>query len=317
MSRPCYPHHLLGYVLSLPERVLRYGLMLVGLVAKSLLWLLPGPIREGRFYRLAVERQIKILTDDVGRAGAFKGAQEVDGEAATRMAVGGAVDNLVMVGLHASPMWILLAAADVSKGARAYVHELGAELKRAGVMAAGSRLDSVEDVLGGLERLSTRLSDTVDMPPLSVGAMKETLLGVTREMREGGDALRRTADVDALASDLTELARQANHSLLETTGAIALGSLQGAGRIVRGSIVGAEATVRFFTRVVWSDVLGDYGRSMQKIYRRGFYGGVRGFLRPQAKSGRALFAYDLLSWTETALSFGHWRAAPWATPERR
>lgn len=310
-KRPLYPHHLVAFCLSIPERLVRFVAMSAGLLVKGVTWLLPKPVREGKFYKLAVERQIKMLTDDVGLAAAFPGAEGLDSEKATRMAVGGAVDNIVMVGLHASPMWILLAASDVSKGAKAYMADLGKELREAGVMAEGSRFDSLEDVLGGLARLSDQLSDTVDMPPLSVDAMKETLGGLKDEMEAGGTALLKTADVDGLAEEITSLARDADHSLLETTGAVAIGSLKGAGNIIRGSLIGAGATVKFVSRIVWDDVLGDYGRSIQKMYRRGFYGGVRGFLRPQARSMRALFSYRLLSWTELVLSLGLWRKAPW------
>ena len=285
--------------------------MLLGLVAMGLTKLLPGPIREGKFYKLAVERQIKMLTDDVGLARLFPGHAAVDGKSATRMAVGGAVDNLMVIGMHASPMWILLAASDVSKGAQGFLRALAAELKAAGVMQEGSRLDSLDDVLSGLHRLSDRLSDTVDMPPLSLADMQATVATLGKEMKSGGEAVLRTADLDGIARDLTKLAKDADHSLLETTGALALGTMRTAGNVLRGGVVTAGATARFVGQVVWRDVLGDYGRTLQKIYRRGFYGSVRGFLRPQARSYRSLFAYRLLSFTELALSLGRWRRAPW------
>lgn len=310
-TRPRLPHHLLAYAVSLPERLLRFIAMCLGLILKSLMWLLPKPIREGKFYKLAVERQIKMLTDDVGQAQMFKGQEAVTGEQATRMAIGGAVDNLMMIGLHASPMWILFAASDISKGAQAYVKEIGKELKDAGVMAEGSRVDSVEDLIGGIARLSDRLADTVDMPPLSVDAMKETVNGIRDEMHAGGRAMLDTADLDGLANNIRELAEDADHSLLETTGAVATGSLRGAGNIIKGGLIGAGATVKFAGRIIWDDVLGDYGRSIQKMYRRGFYGAVRGFVRPQSRSLHRLFAYPFLTFTEIALSLGRWRKAAW------
>ena len=92
-KRPLHLHHLLAFVLSLPERLLRWIATLVGLIGHALTRLLPRPIREGKFYRLAVERQIKMLTDDVGMAGLFPGAKALDADSAKRMAVGGAVDN--------------------------------------------------------------------------------------------------------------------------------------------------------------------------------------------------------------------------------
>jgi len=311
MRRPRLPHHLLAYLLSLPERCVRLLATGVGLTLLGATRVLPRPIREGRFYRLAVERQIRMLTDDVGLAGVFPGQAGTDAKSATRMAVGGAVDNLIMIGMHASPMWILLAATDVSKGAQAYMKVLAEELKEAGVMAEGSRLDNMDDLLGGLNRLSTRLADSVDMPPLSIEDMKKTLSGLGEEMKSGGTSLLQVADVDGLASDMAELASGANHSLLETTGAVALGTMKGAGNVLKGGLVGAGATVMFVGNVVWNDVLGDYGRTIQRIYRRGFYGSVRTFLRPQSRSARNLLAYRFLSVTGLLLSFGRWRTAPW------
>jgi hypothetical protein len=316
VARPASPQHALAYALSLPERVLRLLVTLFGLLGHAATRLLPAPIREGRFYKLAVERQIKMLTDDVGMAGLFPGQKALDSDTARRMAVGGAVDNLMMVGLHASPLWILLAASDVSRGAQAYMRELARDLKQAGVMEEGSRLDSLDDVLTGLHRLSDRLSDTVDMPPLSLAAMKQTLDGIGADLKSQGAALAHAADVDGLAEELTSLAREAKHSLLETTGAVALGTMRSAGNVLKGGIVGAGSTARFVGRVVWHDVLGDYGRTIRRIYRRGFYGSVRSFLRPQARSYRNLFAYRFLTVTEMALSLLRWRKAPWRLGRR-
>ena len=311
MKRPRTPHHLLAYGISLPERLLRLLASGLGVIGLGLMRILPRPIREGKFYKLAVERQLKMLTDDVGQAGVFPGDEGLDGSKATRMAVGGAVDNLMMIGLHASPMWILLAATDVSKGAKRYMEELATELKEAGVMEEGSRLDNLDDVLGGLHRLSDKLADTVDMPPLSIDDMKQAITGVGEEMLSGANAALDVAGVDDLAEDISKLAHDANHSLLETTGAVAVGTMKGAGNILVGGLVGVGATVKFVGDVVWNDVLSDYGKTIKQIYRRGFYGSVRKFLKPQTRAYRNLFNYRFLSVTEMILSFGLWRKAPW------
>jgi hypothetical protein len=310
--RPLAPHHLLAYLLSLPERVLRTLAAFVGTVALALTRVLPRPIREGKLYRLVVERQIRMIADDVGGAGLFPGAQPTDARAATRLAVGGAVDNLMMIGLHASPLWILLAATDVSRGAQLFLRELGQELKDRGLMKEGSRLDSLDDVLEGLSGLSDRLADTVDMPPLSVGEMKATLGAVGRDMRKvGSTAVFETADLDGLVDDLRSYAKQSEHGLLETAGALALGSVEKAGHVIEGGAALAGATARFVGRVVWTDVLGDYARTLEKIRRRGFYGTLRGFLRPSAGSLSRLFAWRFVTLTETLLSIGRWQKAPW------
>ena len=164
--RPLGPHHLLAFLLSLPERLLRFLVACVGSLLNIMMGVLPRRIRQGRFYRLAVERQLKLLADDVGQAGLFPGQGALDKETATRMAVGGMADNLMMVGLSASPIWILLAASDVSSSARAFTREIADEMREAGVIDEDSPLDDVDAVLGGLGKLSDRLADTMDMPPL-------------------------------------------------------------------------------------------------------------------------------------------------------
>jgi hypothetical protein len=310
--RPRAPHHLLAYVLSLPERLLRTIASWIGGLGLVLARLLPRPIREGKFFRISVHRQLKMLTDDVGRAGLFPDEKALDARTATRMSVGGALDNLLIVGLHASPIWILLAATDVAKEATWFTRELAEELKAAGVMKEGARLDSVDDVLEGLSNLSSRLADTMDQPPLSLAEMKQTVGEIRKDLVDvTGTAVDRTADIDGLARDMRELTEGGRRSLLEVTSAVAVGAMRTAGNVATGTVVGAASTVKILGKRVWSDVLVDYGDAVASIYRRGFFGSLHDFLRPHARGARSLFAYPFLTFTEIGLSFGRWRKADW------
>jgi hypothetical protein len=312
VARPHAPLHVLAYALSLPERLLRLLAGAVGGLLHAVLRLVPRRIRETRFYRTAVERQIRILTDDVARAGLFPQAERLHGKVAVRMAVGGTVDNLVMIGLHASPIWMLLAATDVSDGARAFLRELGGELRAAGVLEKGARLDSLDDVLGGLSRLSERLATTLDVPPLALDDMKRTVSGLRDEMRGVGRSVgQQAAAMDELAREVTGLAGRTHRTLLETGAAVALGTARTTGRLVVGGVVGAGATVRILGRRAWQDVVVETGRTIREIARRGFWGSLRAWTAPQAQSRRALFAWRFLTFTEIGLSLGRWRKAPW------
>jgi len=313
MRRPRWPHHLLAYVISVPERILRW---ILGLAAHLLLLasrVLPRPIREGRFYKLSVQRHLKMLTDEIAQADMFPDKKD-DGvvTSKTRMMVGGAVDNLLILGLHASPVWILLAATDLSKGAAAFTKELGQELKDAGVMQEGSRLDSVDDVLGGLSRLSDRMAETIDTPPLSLDDMKASISSVRKEIEDvGTTAWQQTANIDGLANDLMEVAHEARRPLLEVASGVAVGSVRKAGALVWGTLAGAGATVTVAGRMLWRDVMVDYGMTLRRMHRQGFYGTLRRGLRPQLRSTRRLFAYRFVTFIEIGLSLGAWRKAPW------
>ena len=310
--RPRRVHHLLAYGLSLPERIIRWIASIIGSCLLVLTFLLPRQIREGRFYKTTVRRQIKMLVDDVGQAGVFQGEDELDTRTAARLGVGGAVDNLLVLTMHASPIWLLLAATDVCKGAAGFVGEIGQELKDAGVMREGSRLDSGDDVLEGLSRLSERMADTVDMPPITLSEMKETVLNLKDEVGGVTGTVIDTADLEGFVSDVRNAATGANRSLLQTTAAIATGALERTGNVVVGTAVGTTATIRYVGRNV-GDVFSDYAKSLNTIRRLGFSGSLRRFLKPQTRSSQRLFAYSFLTFTEIGLSLGGWRKTAWRT----
>jgi len=308
--RPHGPHHLLAWLLSVPERILRWVAGLLGSCLRTLTWIVPRQIRDGRFYKTAVERQIKMLTDDVGQAALFKDQPELSARSAARLGVGGAIDNLLILSLHASPVWVLLAATDVCKGAQSFVSEIGEELKDAGVMDADSRLDNVDDVLKGLSRLSERMADTVDMPPISLDEMKSTVSNLKDELGDVVGSGINVADVEGLINDVRSTASETDRSLLQTTAAVATGTLHTTGNVIVGAAIGTTATLRFVGRNL-SDTLSDYGRSAQRIRRLGFYGSIRSFLRPHTRTSSKLFAFGFVTYTELLLSGWRWSKAEW------
>lgn len=310
VKRPTGVLHRCAFVFSFPERGLRYGAALLGSCALSLSRVLPRPLRETRFYKTAVERQIRVLTDDIGQAGVFGNVPAMDARTAGRLGVGSALDNLLLLTLHASPVWVLLAATDVCRGAQAFAEDLGRELESHGVMPKGSRLNSVDDILGGLANLSERVAGSLDMPPISLKDMKETVNHLRTEMESVSVHAASVADLDGLATGLRKLASDADRSLLDTTAAVATGALRTTGNLIVGTAVTTTTTMRFVGRGI-GDVLSDYRRSLRQIHRLGFFGSLRRFLRPQTRASRRLFAYPFLTYTEIGLSLGRWRSAPW------
>lgn len=309
-ARPTWPHHLAAYTVSLPERTLRQGAALVGGLARVLSFVVPRPLREGRFFRLAVERQIRMLSDDVGQAGIYGSGGGVDRKTAIRLGLGGAIDNLLVLTLHASPLWLLLAASDVAGSARRLVAEIGRELASAGVMHEGSRLDSVDDVLAGLSRLSDRAADTLDKPPITLDQMKTAVGELKDRLTEVADATVGTARIEEMAKGLLDVAESTRRSPLEVATALAASVMRTTNHLVLGTAATTTATLRVVGRTL-DDTIGDYARSLDRLRRLGFTGGLVHFLAPLLRSRRRLFAYPFLSFTESALSFGRWRAAPW------
>lgn len=310
IPRPRWPHHWLAFAVSLPERVMRQLSAILGRIALSVSHWFPKPLRQSKFFQLVVQRQIKLLTDDVGGANLFPGESKIEGRDAARLGVGGAIDNLFLLTLHASPVWILLAATDLCQGARSYVGELGKELKAAGLIPEGGAIDRVEDVLAGLGRLSDRASDSFDKPPLSLAEMKATVEALRGGLGEVADSTWSLADVEGLARQLQEVSEASKRSLLEVTTAAAVGAVKSTGQLVASAAVGTYTTVRFVGRGL-GDTLKDYAASLGRLHRLGFHRALSSFMVPLVRSRRRNFDYRFLTFTEIGLSFGAWRKAPW------
>lgn len=310
--RPRGPHHLLAYALSFPERLLRAVAGLAGGLGRALSLLVPRPVRESRFYRTAVERQLKMMADDVGETGLYAGEPALDRRTAVRLGIGGTLDNLMVLGLHASPVWLLLAAADVTSGARAFVLDLGRELREAGYLKEGGRMDSVDDVLDGLSRLSNRMAETLDKPPLSLAEMRESVRTLRENVVEVGDTtIRETARLDELAGRIRGMASTSGRSVLEVAGGVAAGAMRSTTSLVGGTLHGAASAARIVGRHLWSGVVMDYAGTARRMHRLGFHRALLRFFRPHTRAWVRIFGYGYLTWTEIGLSLGRWRTAPW------
>ena len=295
--------------------MLRTVVATIGHLLWLVLWLVPRPIRKGRFFTKAVERQVAMLTDEVGRSRRYPGAPQLTGELATRMAVGGVVDNLATISLHASPLWLLLAASDISDGAARFVDALGAELEEKGYVREGQRITSLDRTLLGLSKFSGRLADSLDAPPLEFDAIKKSVDGVREDLTElGAAALDQVPDLDQLADELTAVSNDADRSLLSVLGALTVGTADKVEHTLGATLTGVGGSVSIVTRFLCDDVLDGYVDAARRMHRRGFVGSLRSFIRPQMRSVRALFDYRFVTWTERILSLWRWHKAAWSGP---
>src|SRR5262249_39451072 len=119
--RPRTAGHFVLWAVSIPERAVRSLAGLAGLVGMGATRFLPKPARETKIYRTLVTRYLRILSDDIGGAGRFPKGEAMTASTAARLGVGSMFDNLCLLTLHASPLWILFAAQDVAKGAQSLV----------------------------------------------------------------------------------------------------------------------------------------------------------------------------------------------------
>jgi hypothetical protein len=274
--------------------------------------LIPGALRKTRFYRFVVERQLKLLCDDLGGAGRFPGAAPLDSKTAMRLGVGGALDNAAILTLHWSPLWILLAAKDVADGARGLVADVVDELKSAGLVQPGSRIDKADELLAALSRLSERAGDALDRPPLRVEDLKETLRGVSDRLREVGvTAVSEIAQIDRLVQSVRRAAEASKRPLFDVITGAAVAAAEKGEKLALGAGTAAFASMKSVGAFLYDGVLLDYQALIDEIASKGLFRMLAEKLAPHVAATQKWLAFERFTATERFLTRDAYAHTAW------
>ena len=207
-----------SFLLSVPERLVRsVAALLGGVVHETFALALPRVVHRSRLYEATAKNLLRVTIELVGGVEARIPADvefEPDpGRLAVRKGVGNAVELGSIAAFGFSPLWILAAAADVTRGSRVYLDTFVTELVRAGALPAGSSPGSADELLGALERVSGTTARLVDIPPLELRALRQSLA----EIRRDAASLPGPDDMARVYAGLLEAARRERTSLLEVS----------------------------------------------------------------------------------------------------
>jgi hypothetical protein len=208
------------YVISLPERMTRAAIALVGgAVYETSNVALPQALRESKLYQVTIDRLLRILIEWVGDVrDVYQDEETPVRELAVRKFTGNVLEIASIFAVGFSPLWLLAAASDIMGGSKAYLRALVAELEAAGHLPRDTDVASYEDLLSRLETGSGVLADAIDIPPMSL-----------REARASFDALRRQAsdlppseELATLFQEMQATAHREGRSLTDVSAALAL-----------------------------------------------------------------------------------------------
>ena len=175
------------YILSLPERVVRsLGALSGGLLREIGEVVVPASLRRTTLYRTMVDVTLRFLIEEVGQV---EGVYPTEGHLAEnfllqRTASHG-IELLGILTFHASPVWVLAALADVTGAGNTLIREISQALKEEGLLEPDARFETMEQMLEGLEKTSSHLAQTLNLPPVDIA-------GLRREW----DAFRRRGAID-------------------------------------------------------------------------------------------------------------------------
>jgi hypothetical protein len=273
---------IVSYVLTAPERLARaVAALLGGTIHETAVLLLPRLVRRSRLYQVTAKNLLRVTIELVG---GVRDSPTVEpdagaGEIAARKVAGNVVELGSIAAFGFSPLWLLAGASDLLRGSRVYLRALESELKRAGVLAPEVEVDSVDELLGVLERSSGRTALLVDIPPLELAELRRSLAELAGERRE----LPTPRELAALYDGLVRTARSEGRSLLEVSTGIGLAFLISARNVSRD-----ELLVPY--REDWKPVADEGFAAYARRVARPYAAAVTGHLRPSSET-----------WTEKAV----------------
>jgi len=275
------------YLLSLPERIVRATVGLVAGVAREVGEIvLPDGVRRSHLYQNLVDTTLRFLIEQVGAADRVYAAESTLPERfLARRAAGNAVEVLGIVAFRASPVWVLAALADVCGIGRQLIPEVADALKARGLLEADTQFDSIDQVLDGLERSSSRLASAVNTPPLDVAGLRREWEAIKAESKglRPGRLPSREAITGVWSQLKTEAARQ-DRSIFEASSMMAVSAVRILPDGIRWFSASARVGAARTGQVLAMALLDHYRQTLNEMERVGYVAYASRQLRPYVRA---------------------------------
>jgi hypothetical protein len=184
-------------------------------------------------------------------------------------------------------VWILAALADLCGAGRHLIPEISESLKAQGLLDTDAEFTSVDQLLDGLERTSSRLAATVNTPPLDVAALRVEWKAIRDEARTVPLGLPSPESVVASWKQLQASSVREKRSVFEISTMVAL------------------ATVTRTSQIVGAALLDHYRTTLRDIEQVGFATYAGRHMRPYVTAAVAQFSPSRRTLTERLLE--RWR----------
>ncbi len=280
------------YLVSLPERLVRAVLGLGAGVAREVGEVaLPDGVRRSQLYRNLVQAALRYLIEDVGGAHGVYAVEDTRLENfLARRTAGNAIELLGVVAFRASPVWILSALADLCGIGRRLIPEIADALKAERLLDADAQFTTVDQLLDGLERTSSRLAATVNTPPLDVEGLRKEWAAIRVEAGHLPPASlpSREAIGQVWTQLQAESARQ-GRSIFETSSVMALAAARAAPSGGRWLLASARVSATQTGRVFASDLLDHYRATLSEVQQIGYVAYAGRQLRPYLRAAAGQF----------------------------
>ena len=292
------------YVLSLPERAIRsLGALSGGLLREIGNVALPASVRRTTLYRTMVEVALRFLIEEVGQVeGIYPNEQTLAGNFLLKRTASHGIELLGILTFHASPVWVLAALADATGGGRRLIRELSEALEEEGLVEPGSRFETVEQVLDGLERTSDHLATTLNLPPVDIPTLRREWEKLKEEVSTIPPRnVPGIEQVEGVWDKMKQTAAEQGRSVFVVSSLIAVSTVAHMPANVVWLSRAARSAARRTGKVLGEAILDHYTQVLTEIQTTGFLEYWQREFRPYLRAAAEQFTPDKESFTERLL----------------
>jgi hypothetical protein len=275
-----------AYLLSLPERVVRSALGLsAGVLREAGELLLPTGMRRSHLYHSLVDVTLRYLIEQVGGAkGTYPPEQPQVDDFLLRRGAGNAIELLGIVAFRVSPVWVLAALADLSGLGRRLIPEISKELEREGLVEPGARYESMDHLLDGMEKMSSRLAETVNTPPLDAAALRREWAAIRQHARALKVNLPPARMISNQWDRLQLEATQQGRSVFEISSVMALSAMRSLPDKARWLSASAHVGAIYAGNQFSAAILAHYTETLRELRETGYLTYARQQMTPYLRA---------------------------------
>ena len=288
-----------GYTLSLPERLVRSVVTLLGGATKILTdTIVPEPLRQSNTYTAIVGNAQRFLIEKVAEV---QGVYEADkGESlpedfVSRKIAANVIDAAGLFSIHLSPLWVFAIASDVAQGSKVYLNRLVSELKEKEVIGREANIDGVDGLLDALGRAGQTSAKAFEVPPVNLAGLNELrsqlTTGYQNVFKSAADLMPR---IDSVWASAEQLAKRDNVAVESILGLMTFDLGRAAGKAVNAAFAAGEVATGLLDETIFRS----YGETISRIQRDGAVACITAATQPFIEALRSHVSSSKETWTE-------------------
>jgi hypothetical protein len=292
------------YILSLPERAIRsLGALSGGLLREIGNVALPASVRRTTLYRTMVDVALRFLIEEVGQVeGIYPSEGRLAESFLLKRTASHGIELLGILAFHASPIWVLAALADATGGGRKLILEIADALKEEGLLDRDVRFETMDQVLGGLEKTSDHMAVTLNMPPVDIASLRKEWETLKLELATiPPKKIPAMGRIEAVWEELRASAKLQGRTVFGMSSLLAISTVSHVPANVLWLSRAARSAVRRTGRVLGDTVLDHYTEALKEIAKDGFLAYWSREFRPYLRGAAEQFAPEHESLTERLL----------------